>query len=80
MIIRLRPGEKLTIGFADDDHNPEDGEFEVHFDTVEHKDRIVVKETAHLPGSVKGGAGEILYEEHFTNPEEDADAGTQKEI
>ena len=58
--VTVPPGSALRICFEDCD-----GEFEVHFDTYEHERSIIVKETAGLPGSVKGEADSILYEEFF---------------
>jgi len=69
MIILIQPGQKLIVGFADADNRLVDGEFEVHFDTKEHPRRILVKETAGLPGSVLGKAKQVLYEEKFSKPE-----------
>ncbi len=60
MIITLNPGEKLIVEFHESD-----GQFEIHFDSEEHKDAIVVKETAYLPGNVCGIGGETLYCEKF---------------
>ena len=63
MIVTLKPKEALTIEFYECD-----GQYEIHFDTLEHPQRIVVKETANLAGSVKGKGFETLYEEHFGLP------------
>lgn len=60
MYVTLKPGESLNVQFHETD-----GEFEVHFDTPQYPQALVVKETAGLPGSVKGGAEEILYHEAF---------------
>lgn len=60
----------VTVRFGTIEHGgiiSDDGEFQIHYDTTDHPNRIVVKESAGLPGSVKGGASEILYEEHFDN-------------
>ena len=63
MIVTLKPSETLIVEFFECD-----GQFQIHFDTLKHPQRIVVKETANLPGSIKGTGGEILYEEHFGKP------------
>lgn len=64
--VQIRFGSvALPNGSADSEVYYDDGSFEIHYDTKEHPNRIVVKETAGLPGSVKGGANEILYEEEF---------------
>ena len=60
MIITLKPSEILTVEFFECD-----GQFQIHFDTSRHPRRIIVKETANLSGSIRGGGGEVLYEEHF---------------
>lgn len=64
-IIVIAPGDKLTIQLANCD-----GEFEVHFDTQEHPQQVVVKETAGLPGSEVGVALAVLYCEDFSKVEE----------
>lgn len=63
--ILLKSGDYVAVGFADSD-----GGFEVHFDTANHPNAIILKETAGLPGNVKGGANEILYHEQFISLQE----------
>jgi len=60
MKVTIKPGESVDIELEGTD-----GEFSVHFDTKEHPQAVVVKESAGLEGNVKGGANEILYEEIF---------------
>jgi len=60
MKIELKPGDELKIGFEDTD-----GLFSVHFDTKEEPNRIVVRESAGLPGNVNGVAYGYLYVEQF---------------
>lgn len=75
MKIMIAPGETLTIGLLDENGYEADGEFQVHFDTKEHPNSLIIKETAGLPGSVLGEACSILYHEHFSvPPHEDEDA------
>lgn len=57
--------EALRVHFHDSDGHPEDGEFEIHYNTKEHPSSIIVRETAGLPGSVAGLGNEILYQETF---------------
>lgn len=68
--ITLAPGESLSVVFKDTD-----GEFEIHFDTPEYKEQIVVKEIAGLSGSEVGEANAILYHEIFlfSDEEEESD-------
>ena len=68
MRVLVQPGETLTIGFADEDGNEQDGEFKLFFDTKEHPNAVILQETAGLPGSVCGNAGAILYHEQFGVP------------
>lgn len=68
MKIMIAPGETLKIGFLDENGRESDGEFEVHFDTKEHPNSLLIKETAGLPGSILGGAEAILYHEYFGDP------------
>jgi hypothetical protein len=60
MRVVLKQGESLIVCIDDSD-----GEFEIHYNTPEHPDSLIVKETAGLPGSLKGEAFEILYDEKF---------------
>jgi hypothetical protein len=65
--------KSLTVRFGSSDSNGvvfDDGEFQIHYDTEQHPNQIVVKETAGLPGSIKGQANELLYVEQFGNPSE----------
>ena len=55
------PGGCVTICFEDTD-----GEFEVIFDTGDFPDQLLIRETAGLPGNIKGQADEILYHERFS--------------
>lgn len=61
--IILAPGDKLAIQLSE-----LDGEFEVHFDTIECPRQIVIKETGGRPGSEVGGAYTILYCDTFGLP------------
>jgi len=65
MKIIIGPGQKLEIGFCDETGSGVDGFFEVHHDTPEHPMHLLIKETGGLPGSVKGGALDVLYDEYF---------------
>jgi hypothetical protein len=67
-IIELKPGESLTVKLFETD-----GEFEIHYDTKEHPNALVVKETAGLPGSIKGDADSILYHEDWSDCSEVAE-------
>lgn len=58
--IIMHPGDVLKIQFMETD-----GEFEIHFDTDEHPNSLIVKETAGLPGSVMGAAESTLYHEQW---------------
>lgn len=60
MIVKLEEGDMLKIKFKG-----ADGEFEVHFDSSQHPDSLVVKETAGLDGNVCGGKWRTLYVEQF---------------
>lgn len=66
MIINLQPGDKLIIGFADENGMPEDGQFEVHFDTKEYPESVAVKESGGLDANIVGKANAILYHEDFS--------------
>lgn len=71
--IVVRSGESIRIQFSSQPSDValdrlDDGAFEVHYDTPTHKNQLVVKEVAGLPGSKKGGANEILYLEQFGPP------------
>ena len=72
----VRPGETLTIMFEGDDGIGVDGEFEVMFDNPKCgcKGQLVVKESGGFPGSVKGGANEVLFHEDFRDLPEDKKA------
>jgi hypothetical protein len=70
MQVVVPPGSVLTICFSDEAGQLVDGSFEVHHDSKEHPMTLLIQETAGLPGSVKGGANEILYEEFFGAPPE----------
>lgn len=61
----MYPSDVLRVQF-----DGTDGEFEIHFDSASQPNKIVVKESAGLPGNVKGGANEIVYEEDFSQPVE----------
>ena len=56
MKIELKPGESIQIEFEETD-----GQFTVEFNETS----IIVKESAGLDGSIKGGANEVLYQENF---------------
>jgi hypothetical protein len=58
--ITLNSGESISVALADTD-----GEFQIHYDTAEYPKQLVVKECAGLPGSVKGGANEVMYHEDW---------------
>lgn len=58
-------GEIVKIGFLNEDGIETDGGFEVHYNSKEHPDSLLIKESEGLSGSVKGKANEILYQEDF---------------
>jgi hypothetical protein len=62
--IVLNPGEAVSVSFAETD-----GSFEIHFDTKEHPNAVVVKETGGMPGNVCGKAFEIMHHEQFEDGE-----------
>jgi len=64
-IIVVQPGDILKVQFANEEGSPQDGEFEVHFDSKKHPHSLIIKETAGLPGNVIGDARSILYEKFF---------------
>ena len=68
MIITLAPGDSLQVQFKDTD-----GEFQVHFDTKEHPQSIIVKETGGMPGNIIGKAQTTLYQEDFGSFDERED-------
>lgn len=43
-----------------------DGQFQIHFDSPQHPNEIMVAETAGLPGNIKGNG--TLYIERFGTP------------
>ncbi len=59
--IVLSPGDVLKVQFDESD-----GAFEVHFDTTEHPNSVVIKETGGFEGSICGAAEAILYHEDFS--------------
>ena len=61
----LRPGTQLLIEFEDEDGCPTDGQFSVDFDTKKFPEAVFLKESAGLPGNIKGNANEILYHEDY---------------
>lgn len=65
--IIVESGSSIRIRFTDSNEGEinVDGEFEIHFDSESHRNQLVVKETAGLPGSKVGGANDILYCEEF---------------
>ncbi len=63
MIVTLNPGDVLQVQFAETD-----GAFEIHFDSQQHPNAIIVKETDGLRGNILGEAATILYEERFGLP------------
>lgn len=60
MQVTLYPGESVQIEFANTD-----GQFEIHFDTSEHPNAIIVKETANLTPNRVGAGDAILYHDEF---------------
>lgn len=80
-MIVLQPGDKLTIRFSDTTERIDcDGCFEVHFDSKEHPDALVIKETEGLPGSEVGAANAILYHEKFGTVDQPDEAVTERAI
>lgn len=59
-------GQALRIQFEGTD-----GEFEIHFDSLQYPNSLVVKETAGISGTDIGEADEILYQERFGVPTDD---------
>lgn len=62
--VKVERGDILIIEFYDGDKD-NDGQFEVHLDSSEFPNRLIIKESAGLSGNVKGLSNEILYEEKF---------------
>jgi hypothetical protein len=56
--ITLNNGDVLKVEL-----NGTDGQFEIHFDSVEYPKQLVIQETANLPGNRVGEAEAILYHE-----------------
>ncbi len=61
--LTLTTGDALVIEFA---HT--DGQFEIHFDSKEAPDQILIRETAGLDGNVVGKALQTMYKKVFVNP------------
>lgn len=61
MIITLNPKDKLVVRFEGTD-----GEFEIHFDSSELPQQLVVRETAGLSGNRAGVANSTLYHDDWT--------------
>jgi hypothetical protein len=58
MNITLKPGEHIAVQF-----DQTDGEFQIHFDTAEHPNQIVVKETGGISATTIGAALSVLYQD-----------------
>lgn len=61
--IVLSHGESVSVQFEGTD-----GSFELHFDTTDHPNQIVVKETACLYGNVVGEGNSVLYQDDLSLP------------
>lgn len=61
MIITLNPKDKLVVRFAGTD-----GEFEIHFDSAELPQQLIVRETAGISGNRAGVANSTLYHDDWT--------------
>jgi hypothetical protein len=61
MIITLNPKDKLVVRFEGTD-----GEFEIHFDSAELPQQLIVRETAGIGGNRTGVANSTLYHDDWT--------------
>lgn len=66
--VSIRPGMVVRVHVYDSDGShvyDGDGSFEVHYDTAEYPECLIVRESSGIPGSVLGGANEVFYCEYF---------------